>query len=322
MMKRSGMIDFSNRILALILILSTTMSMFLFWSVHSSAQIDIPDYSGNASIVLNGNTPDFSSDEIKTTSYESYGKLDNLGRCTTATACIGQDLMPTEERQSIGDVKPTGWHQNKYPGLIDSDPPYLYNRCHMIGFQLTGENANEKNLITGTRYMNVEGMLPYENIVAEYIRGTGNHVMYRVTPIFTNNNLLCDGIQIEAYSVEDKGKGISFNVFCYNVQPGIEINYADGSNKLAPDADKVADRNSFMITGGDSGNGSVKSSAGNDASDIPAGTTYVVNKNSGKFHYPSCDSVNDMKEKNKEYSTKTRDELISDGMKPCKRCNP
>ena len=165
-------------------------------------------------------------------------------------------------------------------------------------------------------------MLPYENEVADYVKSNGKNVMYRVTPVFTGKNLLCDGVQIEAYSVEDKGKGVSFNVFCYNVQPGIEINYADGSNKLAPDADVVADRNSFTITGGDSGNGSVRSSAGNDASGIPAGTTYVVNKNSGKFHYPACDSVKDMKEKNKEYSTKTRDELISEGKSPCGRCHP
>ena len=315
-------VGFANRIFVLLLALCIAASAFLLWSVKTDAEDEIPAYSESASIELNKNIPGFTADEISKKSYESYGELDKLGRCTTAIACIGRDLMPTEDRQSIGDVRPTGWKQNKYPGVVDSDPPYLYNRCHMIGFQLTGENANEKNLITGTRYMNVEGMLPYENQVAEYVKSTGKHVMYRVTPVFTGKNLLCDGVQIEAYSVEDKGKGISFNVFCYNVQPGIEINYVDGSNKLASDADKVAGSNSFMITGGDSGNGSVRSSAGSDASGIPAGTTYVVNKNSGKFHYPSCDSVNDMKEKNKEYSTKTRDELINEGKSPCKRCRP
>ena len=317
-----GKVSFANRIFALLLALSLGMSSFLFWSVKTHAEDEIPAYSGSASVELNKNVPGFTADEITTKSYESYGELDKQGRCTPAMACLGKDLMPTEERQSISMVKPTGWKQNKYPGLVDSDPPYLYNRCHMIGFQLTGENANEQNLITGTRYMNVEGMLHYENEVADYVRSTGNHVMYRVTPVFEGKNLLCSGVQIEAYSVEDKGKGISFNVFCYNVQPGIEINYADGSNKLAPDADVVAESNSFMITGGDSGNGSVRSSAGNDASGIPAGTTYVVNKNSGKFHYPTCDSVKDMKEKNKEYSTKTRDELISEGKSPCGRCHP
>ncbi len=315
-------VGFTNRIFALILALCLVMASFLFLSVRSHAESEIPAYSGKASVELNKNVPGFVKGEVTNSSFERYGNLDKLGRVTTATACIGQDLMPTEERQSIGDVRPSGWKQNKYPGVVDSDPPFIYNRCHMIAFQLTGENANEKNLITGTRYMNVEGMLHYELEVAEYIKDTGNHVMYRVTPVFTGNNLLCDGVQMEAYSVEDKGKGVSFNVFCYNVQPGVDIDYTDGSNKLSPDANKVYDANSFILTGGDSGNGSVRSSAGNEASDIPAGTTYVVNRNSEKFHNPDCDSVTNMKEKNKEYSTKTRDELIREGKSPCKKCNP
>ncbi|WP_243111820.1 DNA/RNA non-specific endonuclease [Butyrivibrio sp. CB08] len=312
----------ANRINIVLLALCVSMSLFLFGCVQSHAEDEIPAYSGNAFVELNKNVSEFKKDEITVSSFERYGELDKLGRCTTAVACIGRDLMPTEERQSIGDVRPTGWKQNKYPGLVDSDPPYLYNRCHMIGFQLTGENANEKNLITGTRYMNVEGMLPYENMVAEYISSTGNHVMYRVTPIFTGKNLLCDGVKIEAYSVEDKGRGISFNVFCYNVQPGVEISYANGSNKLAPETSREVDGSSFIITGGDSGNGSVRSSAGSEVSDIPAETTYILNKNSKKFHYPDCESVSDMKEKNKVYSDKSRDEIIADGYKPCKRCNP
>ena len=327
----------ANRILILILALSLGMSAFLLQNVSTYAKEDVPAYSKSASVALNedvpayskcasvtlnNNVPEFADAEITTSSFESYGDLDKLGRCTPATACIGKDLMPTKEREGIGTVKPTGWKQKKYPGTVDSDPPYLYNRCHMIGFQLTGENANEKNLITGTRYMNVEGMLPYENEVADYIRDTGNHVMYRVTPVFDGNNLLCSGVKIEAYSVEDKGKGISFNVFCYNVQPGVEINYSDGSNKLSPDANKVVDGSFFTITGGDSGNGSVRSSTGNEASDIPAGTTYVINKNSKKFHYPSCESVSDMKEKNKEFTDKSRDELVQKGLSPCKRCKP
>ena len=143
-----------------------------------------------------------------------------------AEANIGQDLMPTEKRGAIGQVKPTGWHTVKYDQV---EGKYLYNRCHLIGYQLTGENANEKNLITGTRYLNVDGMLPFENMVADYIKETGNHVLYRVTPVFNGNNLLASGVQMEAMSVEDKGAGISFNVFCYNVQPGVEINYADGN---------------------------------------------------------------------------------------------
>ncbi len=311
-------VGFANRIYALILALCIAMSSFLFWSVQTHAEDEIPAYSGNASVELNKNVPGFTAEEITTSSFESYGKLDKLGRVTTAYACIGQDLMPTEERQSIGDVRPTGWKQNKYPGLVDSDPPYLYNRCHMIGFQLTGENANVKNLVTGTRYMNVEGMLPYENEVASYIHTTGNHVMYRVTPVFTGKNLLCDGVQIEAYSVEDKGKGVSFNVFCYNVQPGITIDYKDGSNKLDPNYAKTVSADGFVITGGNSGTNVDRTAP----TQTDSGVTYILNKNSKKFHRPTCDSVNDMKEKNKEYSTKTREEIIADGYDPCKRCNP
>ena len=198
--------------------------------VRTEAAEGIPAYSGEASVQLNGNVPGFAAEEITTVSYEQYGSLDSLGRCTAAIACVGEDIMPTEERGSIDSVKPTGWKQNKYPGIVNSTPPYLYNRCHLIGYQLTGENANEKNLITGTRFFNIEGMLPYENMVANYVRSTGNHVMYRVTPVFEGNNLLCSGVQMEAYSVEDGGKSVCFNVFCYNVQPGVAINYADGSN--------------------------------------------------------------------------------------------
>ena len=167
-----------------------------------------------------------------TTRPKRYGEQDALGRCTTAVACVGQDIMPTEKRESIARIKPTGWKQNKYPGVVRSKPPYLYNRCHLIGFQLTGENDNDKNFVTGTRYLNVDGMLPYENMVASYVKETGNHVMYRVTPDFEGNNLLCSGVTIEALSVEDGGEGICFNVYCYNVQPGVVLNYADGSNWL------------------------------------------------------------------------------------------
>jgi len=233
----------ANRIIVLLLALCIFMSLFRIKNMSIRAAEQIPPYSGEASVVVNGNVPEFTADEITTSSFEKYGELDGLGRCTAAVACLGRDLMPKEERQEISEIRPSGWKQNKYPGLIDTDPPFLYNRCHMIGFQLTGENANEKNLITGTRYMNVQGMLPYENEVAEYVQDTGRHVMYRVTPIFREKNLLCDGVKIEAYSVEDKGRGISFNVFCYNVQPGVNINYADGSNELAPDADKVVNTN-------------------------------------------------------------------------------
>ena len=190
---------------------------------------ELPEYSGEPYVEINGNEPDFSKEEWTEESFEKYAELDRQGRCGTAYASVGTDLMPTEKRGSIGQVKPTGWQTVKYD-IVDGK--YLYNRCHLIGYQLSGENANEKNLITGTRYMNVEGMLPFENMVADYVRETGNHVLYRVTPVFEEDNLLADGVRREAFSVEDEGDGISFHVFVYNVQPGIEIDYATGESSL------------------------------------------------------------------------------------------
>lgn len=191
---------------------------------------EIPEFDeSNAYVVINDNNPDFKEEDLTTKSFEKYSNLDELGRCGVAYANIGKDTMPTEERESIGQIKPTGWHTARYDCV---DGKYLYNRCHLIGYQLTAENANEKNLITGTRYMNVEGMLPFENQVAEYIKETGNHVLYRVTPIFKENNLVASGVQMEAKSVEDNGQGVLFNVYVYNNQPGIEINYLTGESKL------------------------------------------------------------------------------------------
>lgn len=190
---------------------------------------DIPDFTNKAYVELNDNVPDFSEDEITTESFEEYSELDSLGRCGTAFACVGKDIMPTVERGAIGMIKPSGWHTVKYNNV---DGKYLYNRCHLIGYQLTGENANVKNLITGTRYLNIEGMLPFENIVADYVQNTNNHVMYRVTPIFEGDNLVASGVQMEAFSVEDNGEGISFNVYCYNSQPDITIDYATGDSWL------------------------------------------------------------------------------------------
>lgn len=189
---------------------------------------DVPEYSGEPYVTLNENQPDFSKEDLTETSFEAYSEQDALGRCQSAWANIGQDLMPTGERGKIGHIKPTGWHTVKYDSV---DGKYLYNRCHLIGFQLTAENANEKNLITGTRYMNVEGMLPFENMVADYIKETGFHVLYRVTPVFEGDDLLAKGVQMEAYSVEDQGEGICFHVFVYNVQPGIFIDYATGESR-------------------------------------------------------------------------------------------
>lgn len=189
---------------------------------------DIPPYSGNDYVILNNNEPLFEEQDYSIVSFEKYSELDSLGRCGQAFANIGFDLMPTKERGSIGMIKPTGWHTVKYEHISGK---YLYNRCHLIGYQLTGENANKKNLITCTRHMNTKGMLEFENKVATYIKETRNHVLYRVTPIFEGDNLLVNGVQIEAYSVEDHGKGIQFNVYVYNVQEGIQIDYATGNSK-------------------------------------------------------------------------------------------
>ena len=187
-------------------------------------------YNESPFVEVNGNVPYFGEDEYTTESFEIYSELDSLGRCGVAYANIGKDLMPVEERGEIGMVKPSGWHTVKYPEVIED--LFLYNRCHLIGYQLSGENANVQNLITGTRYLNVEGMLPFENKVASYVRETGNHVLYRVTPVFEKDNLVAEGVQMEAYSVEDEGKGVAFCVFVYNVRPGIEIDYATGESKL------------------------------------------------------------------------------------------
>lgn len=196
---------------------------------YSESVQNIPEFSGRPYVVINNNQPEFTDEDLTTVSYEYYSPLDTLERCGFAMACIGRDLMPSDDRESISSVKPSGWIQGKYD-IVDGKS--LYNRCHLIGFQLTGENANEQNLITGTRYCNVEGMLPFENMVADYIKETGNHVLYRVTPVFDGRNLVARGVQMEALSVEDSGEGICFNVYVYNNQPGITIDYATGENWL------------------------------------------------------------------------------------------
>lgn len=253
---------------------------------------NIPEYSGQPYVVLNDNEPEFTEEDLTDDAYEYYSELDVDGKCGVAEASIGEELMPTEERGSIGQVKPSGWQTVKYDNV---EGKYLYNRCHLIGFQLTGENANEKNLITGTRYMNTEGMLPFENMVADYIRETGNHVMYRVTPIFEGDNLVASGVQMEAKSVEDNGESICFNVYVYNVQPGIEIDYATGDSQLA----KVTDE----TNGGEV-------------------VTYILNTNNKKFHKVTCSSVQDMKEENRQTYKGTRANLVRQGYEPCGRCNP
>lgn len=251
--------------------------------------------------VRNDNIPSFSEGEIMAESFEQYSELDGLGRCGTALACIGTDLMPTEERGAIGQVRPSGWHTVKYDCV---DGKYLYNRCHLIGYQLSGENANEKNLITGTRYMNTEGMLPFENAVADYVKETDNHVMYRVTPEYDGDNLLADGVQMEAWSVEDEGDGICFNVFVYNMQPGILIDYATGESMEA------------------SGVAAQEDSADTSSDTPKEQKDYIVNTSTKKFHLPTCGSVEDIKDENKESYNGYREWLIENGYEPCGRCKP
>lgn len=266
-----------------------------------SAQTDMASfaYDGKPYVVINDNDPDFTDADMTTTSFESYGELDGLGRCTTAFANIGKDLMPAEKRGSIGEVKPTGWQTAKYDNV---DGKYLYNRCHLIGYQLTGENANEKNLITGTRYLNVDGMLPFENMVADYIKETNNHVLYRVTPVFSGDNLVASGVHMEAKSVEDNGDGILFNVYCFNAQPGIAIDYATGNSHQ--DDSVVADAS--------------KSTTAAEANV----QTYVLNTNTKKFHKESCNSAKSMDASNKKIYTGSRQEIIDMGYEACGVCKP
>ena len=285
----------------------------------------IPEYSGDPYVTVNGNVPDFDEDDLTTVSFETYSELDSLGRCGVAYACIGTDLMPTEERGSISSVTPTGWHSVTYD-IVDGG--YLYNRCHLIGYQLTAENANERNLITGTRYLNVDGMLPFENMVADYIEETGNHVLYRVTPVFEGDNLVASGVQIEAMSVEDNGEGILFNVYCYNVQPGITIDYATGDSWLSDESGSEDAQDSTDADSTDTGSTDAQDAGSTDSDDADAQTddstetTYILNTSTMKFHYPDCSSVSQMSEENKLEYTGTREEVIAMGYDPCGRCNP
>ena len=248
---------------------------------------DVPKYSGNPFVQVNSNKPYFQSKDRTTISFEKYGDLDALGRCTAAYACIGKDIMPTEERGKIGMIKPSGWHTVKYDCV---DGKYLYNRCHLIGYQLSGENANEKNLITGTRYLNVDGMLPFENQIADYVEQTNYHVLYRVTPIFQGNNLVASGVLMEALSMEDEGEGVCFNVYCYNVQPGVTIDYQTGNSFLEKESDSSEEQD------------------------------FVVNVKTGKYHLPDCDALKNMSEKNNKKYRGTREKLNTQGYEPCQMC--
>lgn len=249
----------------------------------------VPEFSGEPYVVVNENVPTFTQEELNTDPFEEYSRLDSLGRCGVVYACIGRETMPTEDREGIGQVKPSGWHTVKYDFV---DGKYLYNRCHLIGFQLTGENANERNLITGTRYLNIEGMLPFENMVADYVKETGNHVLYRVTPVFEGNDLLAKGVLMEGLSVEDNGAGISFHIFAFNSQPGVSIDYATGeSREEKPDNEEPVQ-------------------------------VYILNTNSRKFHTENCKQAKDIKESNRQRVETTRERMIMQGYDPCGGCNP
>jgi len=280
-----------------------------------------PEYIGDAYVELNDNIPLFSDEEKKsTTAFEEYSDLDKLGRCGVAFANICPELMPTEERGEIGNVKPSGWHTVKYPEIIEDN--YLYNRSHLIAYSLAGENANEKNLITGTRYLNQETMQIFELRVLDYVRDSGNHVLYRVTPVFEADNLLASGVQMEAWSVEDSGKGICFNVYCYNVQPGIDINYATGDSRVAEEASsesKVAeDTNVQAATESTTETTEESSSSSSDFANQER--TYILNTNTKKVHLPDCRSVKDMADHNKEECVGTLNDIKNKGYTPCKRC--
>lgn len=256
---------------------------------------NVPAYSGSPYAEVCGNEPQFTEAERARSGFEEYSDLDSLGRCGVAFALIGTETMPTEERGRIGEVKPSGWHTVRYNGVVEGN--YLYNRCHLIGYQLAGENANPKNLITGTRYLNTKGMLPFEDEVADYVRGTSNHVLYRVTPVFKGSNLVANGVHMEALSIEDGGEGVSFNVYCYNVQPKVSIDYATGDSSLAEEADR-------------------------ESASQPKEQSYVLNTSTKKFHEPGCSAVGKIKESNKQAYTGSRDDLIAKGYSPCGKCNP
>lgn len=276
----------------------------------------IPAYSKNAYVVINNNIPNFSSEELKSVGYEKYIGLDDLGRTRMAIASVGKDTMPKkgEERGSISSIKPSGWMQEKYDNISGK---YLYNRCHLIGWQLSAENANKGNLITGTKYLNIEGMLPFENMVADYVKETGNHVAYRITPIYDGNNLLASGVEMEAYSVEDNGKGICFHVYCYNVQPGIKINYKDGSSSSTSSSSNSSSSSKPSDGTSNSGNSSSINTETTKPSEPVTEIVYTT-KTGKKYH--STKGCSGLSNANQIFETKLSD-AKNKGLEPCKKCH-
>lgn len=271
----------------------------------------IPAYNVSPIVAVNNNKPFFTDSDMLEAGTTSLSNLDSLGRCGAAEIAVSPSTLPTTERGEIGSVKPSGWHTVKYDGI---DGNYLYNRCHLLAFELSGLNAEPKNLITGTRYMNINGMLSYENTVTNYVKSTSNPVLYRATPVFVGNELVARGVLLEAKDIPTNGGALEFCVFCYNVQPGITIDYSTG------------DSSGPEFTGSDnSATNSTNSNAVNNATAVtqPASSSasYIGNANTHKFHYSSCKSVSQMSDKNKVYLN-SRDEAINAGYQPCKNCNP
>ncbi len=306
-----------TQISALLLLISLLLSILCGCGPVISLD-EIPEYKRSAYVEINGGDPYFKDNEITDEAFESYSELDALGRCGVAFACIGIELMPTEERREIASITPTGW---EYGGMSNNNTydfvenEYVYNRCHLIGFQLAGENDNERNLITGTRYMNIEGMLPFENDVADFVEKTGYHVMYRVTPIFSGLDYVARGVLMEAYSVEDNGRGVCFCIYAYNVQPGVTIDYFTGVN--VANGEKMPEIN----TDGDDRT-EIKDDNNSGSSSDGEICDYILNINSKKFHIPGKSCANSIKEANREEYTGTRQQLIDKGYKPCGTCNP
>lgn len=285
------------------------------------SELQADGYQGEPYVEIENNEPDFTEKEYTQEAFEKYSNLDELGRCGVAFANICKEIMPTQKRGAIGMVKPSGWHTVKYEVV---DGKYLYNRCHLIGYQLAGENANEKNLITGTRYLNVEGMLPFEEQVTEYVKETGNHVLYRVTPVYQGNNLVAEGVRMEGYSVEDQGEGVSFHVFVYNVQPGVEIDYTTGDSSLEGTKDSKGQKEKQSADRNDAQRKQKKSVGKENIKEKQEEQTetYIINKNTKKFHLPGCDSVEKTLPKNRKSYTGSREELLNQGYEPCNRCKP
>ena len=281
----------------------------------------VPQYSDEAYVEINGNEPFFKKSELTTTAFEQYSELDALGRCGVAYACIGIETMPTKEREDIASVTPTGW---EYNGISNNNTydfienEYVYNRCHLIAHRLAGEDANEKNLITGTRYMNIEGMLPFESQVSEYVKNTENHVLYRVTPIFDGLNYVASGVLMEAYSVEDSGRGVCFCIYAYNVQPGVTIDYFSGINVQSGEKLPEIEPPSQSPSTPEPDDGVANTPHANDGVIMD----YVLNTNSKKFHIPGKTCSNRIGENNREEYHGTRNELIANGYSPCGTCKP